>query len=65
MTGWPCGAAHHLGGLRGARRSALLPAEYSYTLPLAFTTADLRKLLFELLGVLGQARPAAPGAKHR
>ena len=36
------------------------PPEYSYTLPLAFTTADLRKLLFELLGVLGQARPAAP-----
>ena len=33
------------------------PPEYSYTLPLAFTTADLRKLLFELLGVLGQARP--------
>ena len=36
------------------------PPEYSYTLPLAFTTADLRKLLFELLGVLDQARPAAP-----
>ena len=55
------GAAHHLGGLRARGRDPrYYPPEYSYTLPLAFTTADLRKLLFELLGVLGQARPAAP-----
>ena len=41
------------------------PPEYSYTLPLAFTTADLRKLLFELLGVLGQAGRPRPGASSR
>ncbi len=41
------------------------PPEYSYTLPLAFTTSDLRKLLFELLGTLHvaerpQHRPEQP-----
>ena len=51
-------------GARG-RDPRYYPPEYSYTLPLAFTTADLRKLLFELLGVLDQARPAAPGASSR
>ncbi len=36
------------------------PPEYSYTLPLSFTTADLRKLLYELLGTLNQLNRAAP-----
>lgn len=36
------------------------PPEYSYTLPLAFTTTDLRKLLFELLGTLDQLSRTAP-----
>ena len=36
------------------------PPEYSYTLPLAFTTTDLRKLLFELLGTIDQLNRAAP-----
>ena len=36
------------------------PPEYSYTLPLTFTTADLRKLLYELLGTLNQLNRAAP-----
>ncbi|MDH1304267.1 sigma-54 dependent transcriptional regulator [Achromobacter sp. GD03932] len=36
------------------------PPEYSYTLPLTFTTADLRKLLYELLGTLDQLNRAAP-----
>jgi DNA-binding NtrC family response regulator len=42
------------------RDSRYYPPEYSYTLPLAFTTADLRKLLFELLGTLDQFRRSAP-----
>ncbi|KRA02498.1 MAG: sigma 54-interacting transcriptional regulator [Achromobacter sp.] len=36
------------------------PPEYSYTLPLSFTSADLRKLLMELLGTLNQLDRAAP-----
>jgi len=36
------------------------PPEYSYTLPLTFTTADLRKLLYELLGTLNQLTRCAP-----
>jgi len=36
------------------------PPEYSYTLPLTFTTADLRKLLYELLGTLNQLNRVAP-----
>ena len=36
------------------------PPEYSYTLPPSFTASDLRKLLFELLGVLDQVKRAAP-----
>lgn len=36
------------------------PPEYSYTLPLTFTTADLRKLLYQLLGTLNQLSRAAP-----
>jgi DNA-binding NtrC family response regulator len=36
------------------------PPEYSYTLPLSFTSADLRKLLVELLGTLNQLDRAAP-----
>ena len=36
------------------------PPEYSYTLPLTFTTADLRKLLYELLGTLNQLTRSAP-----
>lgn len=36
------------------------PPEYSYTLPLSFTTADLRKLLYELLGTLEQFSRSAP-----
>ncbi|KAG1255644.1 hypothetical protein G6F68_010187 [Rhizopus microsporus] len=42
------------------RDSRYYPPEYSYTLPLAFTTADLRKLLFELLGTLDQFNRTAP-----
>ncbi|MDH3063600.1 sigma-54 dependent transcriptional regulator [Achromobacter insolitus] len=36
------------------------PPEYSYTLPLAFTPADLRKLLYQLLGTLNQLNRATP-----
>jgi len=36
------------------------PPEYSYTLPPSFTAADLRKLLFELLGTLDQLKRSAP-----
>lgn len=36
------------------------PPEYSHTLPLTFTSADLRKLLVELLGTLHQLDRAAP-----
>ncbi|AVJ28930.1 sigma 54-interacting transcriptional regulator [Achromobacter spanius] len=36
------------------------PPEYSYTLPLSFTSADLRKLLTELLGTLNQLDRATP-----
>ncbi|KAG1181717.1 hypothetical protein G6F35_015815 [Rhizopus arrhizus] len=42
------------------RDSRYYPPEYSYTLPLALTTADLRKLLFELLGTLDQFNRTAP-----
>ena len=36
------------------------PPEYSYTLPLTFTSADLRKLLVELLGTLNRLDRTAP-----
>lgn len=36
------------------------PPEYSYTLPLTFTSADLRKLLVELLGTLNRLDRASP-----
>ncbi|CAB3886924.1 MULTISPECIES: sigma 54-interacting transcriptional regulator [Achromobacter] len=42
------------------RDSRYYPPEYSYTLPLSFTTADLRKLLYELLGTLEQFNRSAP-----
>jgi DNA-binding NtrC family response regulator len=42
------------------RDSRYYPPEYSYTLPLSFTTADLRKLLYELLGTLDQFNRSAP-----
>ena len=61
MTGWPQALPIiWVASEARGRDPRYYPPEYSYTLPLAFTTADLRKLLFELLGVLGQARPAAP-----